>query len=181
MPAHEFSFPAHDLDASGKRFCVAVRASWIGDALEGTDVGPGGADGELDVRLSKSGTDVVVRGKLTAELQIACARCLQPARIVVSERLSVLVVRTGALGTRSHGDADEDEVVSDQADLITYDGETVVLDDLVRDELLLGVPMIPLCSEGCPGIRPETPPESASASAMDPRLRPLLRLRKRPN
>ena len=41
------------------------------------------------------------------------------------------------------------------ADVIPYDWETVVLDDLVRDELLLGIPMIPLCSEACPGIRPE--------------------------
>ena len=60
--------------------------------------------------------------------------------------------------------------------MIAYDGETVVLDDLVRDELLLGIPMIPLCSEGCPGIRPEQSEREAVAS-IDPRLRPLLGLK----
>ena len=47
----------------------------------------------------------------------------------------------------------------------------MVLDDLVRDELLLGIPMIPLCSEGCPGIRPPASGRDADAG-IDPRLRP---------
>jgi uncharacterized metal-binding protein YceD (DUF177 family) len=39
--------------------------------------------------------------------------------------------------------------------------------------------MIPLCSEACPGIRPQlVPEEGQGAPAVDPRLRPLLRLKK---
>jgi uncharacterized protein len=184
MASHEFSVPAGDLDAAGKRFRFAVRASWIRGILEGTDLRAPDADGEFDVRLSKSGTDVVVRGDLKAELNVPCARCLQPARAVVSERISALVVPVAALssGTASGRRADpgEDELIADEADVIPYDGETVVLDDLVRDELLLGIPMIPLCSVSCPGIRPETVPESASAPGVDPRFRPLLRFKKSP-
>jgi uncharacterized protein len=183
MASHEFSVPAGDLDAAGKHFRFAVRASWIRGILEGTDLRAPDADGEFDVRLSKCGTDVVVRGALTAELNVPCARCLQPARAVVSERISALVVPAASLssGTASrHGDGVEEELIADQADVIAYDGETVVLDDLVRDELLLGIPMIPLCSVSCPGIRPETMPESASAPGVDPRFRPLLRFKKSP-
>ncbi len=33
-------------------------------------------------------------------------------------------------------------------------GRRSVLDDLVRDELVLEIPMIPLCSEACPGMSP---------------------------
>ena len=194
----EFSFPASNLDAAGKHFQLPLRAAWLRGALEGTAIGPAGRDGELDVRLSKSGTDVVVRGTLEAELVVPCSRCLAPAVIPVREELSVLAVpRAGATPaptrgkrgeTTKHGEADaeaeEIEEDSGEADIISYDGETVVLDELVRDELLLGIPMIPLCSEACPGIRPERPTSDgapgASASAdenIDPRLRPLLRLR----
>ncbi len=178
MIDHEFSVPARDLDAAGASFRFPIRAPWLRGALEGTNVRPGATDGELELRLSKSGRDVIVRGKLTAELSVECARCLQPTRIVVREPLSALLVPTADL---SSGPAsDEDEVTPDQADVIPYDGETVVLDDFVRDEVLLGVPMIPLCSESCPGIRPQTSPESASPAidAIDPRLSPLLRLKK---
>jgi uncharacterized protein len=181
MTGPEFSIPVRDLDAGGKHVCFAVRASWLRGALEATDVQPTGADGELDLRVSKSGTDVVVRGTVTAQLSVACSRCLQPAHVVVREPLSALVVLAGGrlAGPHRSGQESDDaeETTLDQADVIPYDGETVVLDDLVRDELLLGIPMIPLCSETCPGIRPETPPESA-LSGIDPRFRPLLRLKK---
>ena len=179
MDSHEFSVPTRDLDAGGKHFRFVVRAAWIRGALEGTDVGQGGADGAIDVRLSRSGTDVVVRGTLAAELSVPCARCLEPARVVVHEPISALVIPAAELAPASpHGKGeDEADLPGGDAEVIAYDGETVVLDELVRDELLLAVPMIPLCSESCPGISPEHPEESAGTD-IDPRLRPLLELKK---
>jgi len=175
----EFSFAVRDLDAAGKAERFVVRASWIRGALEGTDVGAAENDGELDVRASKSGTDVVVRGTLKAELTVPCARCLEPARIPVSEDISALVVPATEL-RESSGVKEDDDLTPEQADMIAYDGETVVLDDLVRDELLLGIPMIPLCSEGCAGIRPPSGQEAArdGSSRIDPRLSALAKLKK---
>jgi uncharacterized protein len=176
---HEFSIAARDLDAAGRSLRFVVRASWIRGALEGTDVRAVGPDGELDLRASKSGNDVVVRGTLRAELTAPCGRCLEPAHVTVQEPISALVVPTADL-RESAGSDDDDGVAPDQADMIAYDGETVVLDDLVRDELLLAVPMIPLCSEGCPGIRRPSSHEPAEAPspAIDPRFQPLMRLKK---
>ena len=187
MTSAEFSFPTSNLDAGGKQFRLPVRASWLRGVLEGTSIETSGRDGELDVRLSKSGVDVVVRGTLAAELIVPCSRCLEPAVIPVREELSVLAVpanshgRSGRAASDTGDDEGEgDEEDSSEADIIPYDGETLVLDELVRDELLLGIPMIPLCSEGCPGIRPERPSKDAPSAAdesIDPRLRPLLRLK----
>ncbi|MGO9836408.1 MAG: YceD family protein [Polyangiaceae bacterium] len=175
MASREFFVPSRDLDAAGKQFRFAVRAPWIRGAVEGTDVQTGDRDGELEVRVSKSGTDVVVRGTITAELSVPCARCLQPARVVVREPLSALFVPSSAASTARHDSRDADDTPADEADVLPYDGETVVMDDLVRDEILLGIPMIPLCSEACAGIRPETS-EGADDGGIDPRLRPLLAL-----
>jgi uncharacterized protein len=178
MADREFAIPVKDLDAAGKPFRFTVRAAWLRAAFEGTDVTAGEHDGSLELRLSKSGTDVVVRGTLEAELSVPCARCLEPSHVPVKEAISALVVPATAM-RESSGAGDDDDVAPDQADLIPYDGETVVLDELVRDELLLGIPMIPLCSEGCPGIRPELMREKPEeAPGIDPRLRPLLRLKK---
>jgi hypothetical protein len=57
-----------------------------------------------------------------------------------------------------------------------------VLDDLVREHMVLEVPMQPLCSEQCEGIAvPEhlRPPPDVfrEPGAVDPRLAPLQRLR----
>jgi uncharacterized protein len=178
MADREFAIPVKDLDAAGKPFRFAVRAAWIRSALEGTDVSTEAGDGRLELRLSKSGTDVVVRGTLEAQLHVPCARCLEPAHFAVKSSLGALAVPATAMREQS-GAQDDDDLSPEQADLIPYDGETLVLDELVRDELLLGIPMIPLCSEACPGIRPELAPEKPEpAPRIDPRLRPLLRLKK---
>jgi uncharacterized protein len=198
MTPAEFSFPVSDLDAGGKHVQLPVRAAWLRGVLEDTDIGATDRDGTLDLRLSKSGPDVVVRATLSADLVVPCSRCLEPATVPVREELSVLAVpgaapkpakpagkgaraskadRDGVANGRDHAAPDADEGVElEDADVITYDGENLVLDELIRDELLLGIPMIPLCSESCAGIRPEQSEESEDTS-IDPRLRPLLKLR----
>jgi len=102
----------------------------------------------------------VLRGMLTAEVVVPCARCLEPARIAVHEPLSALFVpRSGLPGVRARGEDRAEEAALGEADVVPYDGETVVMDGLVRDEILLAIPMIPLCSEGCAGIRLAAPGE----------------------
>ena len=101
-------------------------------------------------------------------------------------------------GTRGRGrsaenDLAEYEFSAEEADTLTYEGDTVVLDDFIRDELLLEIPMIPLCSEDCAGIQPGPSPRAPDPSdergsdelqvggevvrGMDPRLAPLLKLK----
>jgi uncharacterized protein len=207
MNAPEFSFPINELDAGGKEFRLPIRAAWLRGTLEETEVRASDRDGELDVRLSKSGPDVVVRGTIAAELLVPCSRCLEPTVIAVREDVSVLAVPKSATASlRAPGDSgkggrgkeskagnpskgkkakddedlDDTEVSPEEADVIVYEGDNLVLDELVRDELLLGIPMIPLCSEACPGISPGPSvkeEETGDDVRVDPRLLPLLKLK----
>jgi uncharacterized protein len=180
MTAPEFSVAARDLDAAGKSLRFVIRPSWVRGALEGTDVSAAIGDGALEVRVSKSGNDVVLRGTLSGELMLPCARCLEPARVAIREPLSALFVPAGALRPGSRSDAPDDDSTLEDADVVPYDGETVVLDGLVRDELLLALPIVPLCSESCAGIRREDSASlrgSAPEAPIDPRLMPLLSLK----
>jgi uncharacterized protein len=180
---HEFSIALHDLDAAGRSYTFPVRAPWVRSTLEDRDIAPGANEGRLSVRASKSGTDVVIHGRLKAELVTPCARCLEPAHVTVDEPVSALMVPASSLKTPKE---DEYEFSADEADVLPFDGEVVVLDDLVRDELVLGIPMIPLCSEDCPGMSlppgfsgPKVSGEPVNdEDAIDPRLRPLLALKK---
>jgi uncharacterized protein len=196
MSAPEFSLPARDLDAAGKAFHFPIRAAWIRGAVESTDVSATDRDGSLDVRLSKSGNDVVLRGTLDAQLVVPCARCLEPARVPIHETVSALFVPASSLRAeaasgsgsrrgRDRGDDDEATGTADSPDVVAFDGETVVMDSLVRDEMLLALPIVPLCSEGCAGIRLEPSEAAAPAPApeqrgVDPRLLPLLSLKQKP-
>jgi len=186
----EFSIPVHDLDAAGKPYAFAVRAAWLRTALDDSEAAPAG-DGSLDVRVSKSGNDVVVHGRLKAEITVPCARCLEHAKVAIDTPLSVLMVPAGAVKAPDAQHGEEYEFSSEEADVLPYSGDEIVLDDLVRDEIVLEIPMIPLCSEDCPGMSPasiDRSPSTAGASAtdsppdeetIDPRLKPLLELKKK--
>lgn len=81
---------------------------------------------------------------------------------------------TGGKAKRAPKEKDlpEYEFESEDADVDTYDGETVVLDDFVREAILLEMPIFPLCSEDCPGIHPKLTDDAGvgDAARVDPRL-----------
>jgi DUF177 domain-containing protein len=180
-----FVLNVHDLDASGKSFSAPLEADWLARALADCNMGPipGGPDGSVAVRYSRSGDDVVVNGRVRARVVTPCVRCLEPVEIPVDAELALLFVPTASTKAatlhRHAAPGEEVEFTSDEADTEVYDGEKVVLDPYVREALLLEVPAFPLCSEACPGIAPPPPAEGAEARAetIDPRLAPLLALR----
>lgn len=199
--AHEFPISVADLDAGGRAFRFTVRANWVRGAFEGHEATAASTDGVLAVRASKSGHDVVVDGTLDATLSVPCARCLTPFELPLHSDIQVLYVPASRVkapapkkdvagpGTEKRSakekeDEEEYEFTSEEADTLGYDGETVVLDDLVRDELMLEIPMIPLCSEACTGMspapgEPQAPSEAGQGQRIDPRLAPLLQFRSR--
>lgn len=179
--SHEprFTVSVKDLDAGVKDLSFPIESAWLASTLENHDAKTevpslaSAAEGKLDVRLSKSGHDVVVQGRVEAELAVPCARCLEPTKVPIDAELTALLVPASALRIP----AGEHELSAEEADVVPYDGETVVLDDLVRDEILLAVPMIPLCSEDCPGMSPSpVDTEGSNEPSIDPRLEPLRRL-----
>jgi len=172
MTKPAFVVSASELDAAGKEYARAIPNAWLRGAFEESDASPIG-DGALDLRLSKSGADVVVHGQAKVEVELPCARCLEPARVTLVPRISVLMVPAAKM---RGPDRKEHEMAAGEADVLPYDGENVVLDDLVRDDLLLEIPMIPLCSETCPGIA--SAKRHDEPRAVDPRLAPLLALKK---
>jgi uncharacterized protein len=179
----EFPVSIADLDAGGRELKFAVRAAWIRGALEDTGATAAGPDGELNVRVSKSGNDIVVRGRLDVELVTPCARCLADVTIHLEHPLTALMVPSSEV--RSGRDDGEVELNPEDLDVVPYSGETIALDDIVRDELVLEIPIVPLCSEDCAGISPPpaartrgTDGDVTEEAAIDPRLLPLLRLKK---
>lgn len=178
--AHEFTIKTTDLDAGGKDYRFTVRAPWMRGVLEGHEATATAHDGKLAVRGSKSALDVVVHGTLDASLNVPCARCLTPFDIDIHADLSVLYVPGAKVKAAEDAGEVEYTLEDGEADTLPYDGETVVLDDLVRDELLLGIPMIPLCSDDCPGMSPapgKGPDAPSEKKDIDPRLAPLMAFR----
>lgn len=202
-----FVIPVKDFERCSLDVREALPSDWLAKLLGDTDVeATPGVDGDLQALLSLTGRDVVVRGTVRASVRLPCARCLQQTDVPVEGELSLLLVpgkapvvgvgdakdaketkdkggKPSKKGKRGAKDDDEGHLFdAGDADLDTYVGDEVVLDPFVREAILLEVPIFPLCSEACPGIGPasaETTGTTSEEDAVDPRLAPLLELKKK--
>lgn len=162
----------------GKDYSFPLREAWLVEALEGTSVRHDSVsgDGSLSVRASRQGKDIVVHGRLAAGLIAECARCLADAPLAVDAAVGALLTARSA---DLRPEPDELELTPEDLEREFFSGDRIELDAMVREQLLLEVPIKPLCDEGCPGI--EVPasvagPANLSEGVVDPRLAPLMKL-----
>ena len=94
------------------------------------------------VRLEKHGRDILIRGHLQGHLQLACGRCVENFDAPVDTDFDLLMVP----GPGPAGGEDE-ELSTPDLDLDYYSGETLDLETVIREQIILMVPLKPLCSE----------------------------------
>lgn len=94
--------------------------------------------------------DVRVVGHLAATMEVACARCLDPVVHKVSHDFDLLYRPTGV-------DRKGEEVSINQAEteISYYQGEGILLEDVLREQVLLALPIRTVCSEACKGLCPK--------------------------
>jgi uncharacterized protein len=117
-------------------------------AQSSIDAVPGSAEVELELKLTRAEDVVLVQGWIKGRFNVPCARCLTPAPILVDERELKLTFFPPTAAV------DDEEVELDLEDLDTYthDGQQIDLEPLVRELLILAIPIMPLCREDCKGI-----------------------------
>ena len=100
---------------------------------------PMGADVELSVRLEAVTEGVLVTGTAIAPVAGECARCLEPLTSSVEASFQELY-------HYEPGEAADDE------DELLLDGDLLDLEPVLRDAVVLALPLAPLCAEDCPGL-----------------------------
>lgn len=128
-----------------------VRSEWLLGQLEGVNgITAGETEGTIELDVTRRGREVFLKGTVQAELLVQCVRCLENYKFEVDADLEVLMLPGKAQqiqGTGKGENTDED----DDLGVERYEGETIVIDGLIRDTILLEVPMNPNCGEQCPG------------------------------
>ena len=99
--------------------------------------------------LRKSVSDVEFRGKVQAVVSLTCSRCLAPFRLSL-ETPCHRIFRPGPLGKPES----EHELIEEDVALTPFDGGTVDLGEMALEQIILAVPLKPLCRDMCRGICP---------------------------
>jgi uncharacterized metal-binding protein YceD (DUF177 family) len=126
---------------------------------------PEGAEVRMRLRLESVMEGVLVSGEVDVPVTGSCARCLEP----IEDTLELDVQELFAYeGSTTEATSEEDEVR-----LVT--GERIDLEPMVRDAVVLSLPLAPVCDEGCSGLcaecgqRWDDLPDDHSHEQLDPR------------
>ena len=127
---------------------------------------PVGTDMHLDVKFEAVTEGVLVTGSATAPLAGECARCLRPLTTSVTASFTELYLY--ADGRRTHDKHDKherhakhdrrnsrewlDEDTEQDDEERHLDGDLLDLEPVLRDAVVLALPMSPLCRDDCPGL-----------------------------
>ena len=93
--------------------------------------------------------EVRVRGGFTVQLETLCDRCLGPASFPLESNFD-LFYRPMARIAR----VEEVEIDEGEAEIGFYKGDGMELEDILREQVLLALPMQRVCREDCRGICP---------------------------
>jgi uncharacterized protein len=93
--------------------------------------------------------DIRLGGELAVKLELACARCLEPVVQDVARTFDLLYRPLGVDAGR-----EELSVTATEAEVSYYQGEGLLLEDALREQVLLAVPLKAICREDCKGLCP---------------------------
>ncbi len=114
-----------------------------------TQSGPLAAEGVAEL-LAHTGGEVRVKGRVKATLDTTCDRCLGKATFAIDAPFDLFYKPASAIAVK------EEEVAIDEgeAEMGFYNMPGLVLEDILREQVLLQLPMQTVCSETCKGICP---------------------------
>ena len=101
----------------------------------------------VDLHIHRSGDEYYCQGTLQANLQLECVRCLKKFDIELAGEMDFIICSVEA-----HNRYLEEAV--DDEDYVFFQGNELKADitDIVRQSVMLAVPMMPICSPGCKGL-----------------------------
>ncbi|MGW0908080.1 YceD family protein [Streptomyces sp. NPDC002853] len=118
--------------------------------IEGVIGVPTGAPVELKIRLESVMEGVLVTGTARASAEGECVRCLEPLKLEVEADFQEMF---------SYPDADDRGRTAEPADDAEDDEDRLYLEDglfdlepVLRDAVVLALPMQPVCRDDCPGL-----------------------------
>jgi uncharacterized protein len=105
----------------------------------------------LDLQATREGDKVRLVGSVKATVEYDCDRCLTAFSTPLDQSFDLSYVPA----VRPASAQEEKELASDDLSTAFYQDDVIDLDDVVREQIELALPMTRLCDEQCRGLCPE--------------------------
>ncbi len=104
---------------------------------------------QSEVKISKAGQSILIRGKVQTRLILQCVRCLREFFYPISSEYELTL-----LPLKNTSFAEEVELSSEDMDSSFIEGGEIHLSEIACEQVFLEIPIKPLCQEDCRGLCP---------------------------
>ena len=87
---------------------------------------------------------------MSGMLKASCDRCLEPYEIELSHKFKVFLA-----SPPEENEKDEVELLDEDMEIGFITGEQLNLDEVVKEQIYLSLPIKIICREDCPGLCPD--------------------------
>ena len=98
---------------------------------------------------SRKGNEVRLRGKVAARAEVDCDRCLKALEVPINTEFDVTYIPASEYGVSETAELQQDDLL-----VSVYEGDSIDVDEIVREQILLAMPARALCVEECKGLCP---------------------------
>jgi uncharacterized protein len=174
-----------ELEREPVEFDLKLAPGAIDYGDEATQVGDLATSGSAEVIHEHRGpkdivADIRLRGHFAGSFQVPCARCIEPVEIPLAAEFDLIFRPLGA-----DADVPERSITASETEIGYYQGDSLLLEDVLREQVLLSLPVRTLCKPDCKGLCPRCganrnlQPCSCDEGPSDPRWEALTDLRSR--
>jgi len=103
---------------------------------------------EVACSVQRMKENVFIEGTLSTMVEVPCCRCLEPTKIPVGASFKYTFCPPPA------DPREEWELTAEDLDFAYYEEDTIDMDNLIFEQVVLQVPIKPLCRESCKGLCP---------------------------
>lgn len=100
----------------------------------------------VDCSLKRVLKNVAVNGSVRADIELECCRCLAQFDLPVEESFKYTFTQD------SHTLSEEKELTYEDLEFAYYKDDIIELDQIIAEQIILQVPIKPLCSDSCKGL-----------------------------
>jgi uncharacterized protein len=93
--------------------------------------------------------DIRLRGRFSGNFQVPCARCVEPVSLPLAADFDLIFRPVGA-----DTDAPERSITAPETEIGYYQKDSLSLEDVLREQVLLSLPVKSLCKPDCKGLCP---------------------------
>jgi uncharacterized protein len=104
----------------------------------------------VDMDIHKDKDRFRLEGTVRTELELTCSRCLEPYRMPVDAAFDMRYLPASEATAEG-----EREVAEDDLDTSIYRDDQIDVNEVLREQFYLALPMKPLCRDDCAGLCPQ--------------------------